>query len=164
VIRPATPADAEGIARVHVRTWQQAYAHVFPADELEAISLERRIDYWRPVLAGSTGVLVTEVGGEVAGFASVGSCRDADGEGVGELFAIYVDPAHWGTGIGRDLGIAADDALRGLGFDEATLWVLEDNPRARRFYEAGGWRLDGGRRTGTHLGVETVEVRYRKAL
>jgi GNAT superfamily N-acetyltransferase len=164
VIRPATPADAEGIARVHVRTWQGAYGHVFHAEALASISLERRIDYWRPVLARSTGVFVADVNGEVAGFASVGSCRDPDGEGVGELFAIYVDPAQWDAGIGRELGIAADDALRGLGFDEATLWVLDDNPRARRFYEAGGWHLDGATRTGTHLGVETVEVRYRKAL
>jgi ribosomal protein S18 acetylase RimI-like enzyme len=164
VVRPATPADAEGIARVHVRTWQGAYAHVFPAKELASVSIDRRTDYWRTALADSTTVLVAEVDGEVAGFADVGSSHDADGHGVGELRAIYVEPAHWDAGIGRELGVAADESLRALGFDEATLWVLEDNPRARRFYEAGGWRLDGASRTGTHLGVETREVRYRKAL
>jgi ribosomal protein S18 acetylase RimI-like enzyme len=164
VVRPATPGDAEAIARVHVRTWQGAYRHVFPAGELASISVEGREGYWRRVLADSTGVLVSEVDGEVAGFASVGSSRDADGEGVGELFAIYVEPAHWDAGVGRELAFAADESLRALGFDEATLWVLEDNPRARRFYESGGWRLDGATRTGTHLGLETREVRYRKAL
>lgn len=164
MVRPATPADAEGIARVHVRTWQGAYAHVFPAKKLASISIERRAEFWRTALADSTTVLVAEVDGEVAGFAAVGSSNDADGDGVGELLAIYVEPAHWDAGIGRGLGVAADESLRALGFHEATLWVLEDNPRARRFYEAGGWRLDGATRTGTHLGVETREVRYRKAL
>jgi ribosomal protein S18 acetylase RimI-like enzyme len=164
MVRQATAADADAIARVHVRTWQEAYAHVFPAEELASISLERRAEYWRTVVAHSTTVLVAEVDGDVVGFASVGSSRDADSEGLGELFAIYVDPAHWDAGIGRELGVAADESLRKLGFDEATLWVLEDNPRARRFYEAGGWHLDGARRVGTHLGVETSEVRYRRDL
>jgi GNAT superfamily N-acetyltransferase len=164
VVRPATPADAEGIARVHVGAWQFAYAHVFPAEELASISLERRTELARRMLADQTPILVAELDGEIVGFAGVGPSRDADGEGVGELLSLYVDPAHWDAGIGRELGIAADESLRALGFDEATLWVLEDNPRARRFYEAGGWRLDGASRTGTHLGVETREVRYRKAL
>jgi ribosomal protein S18 acetylase RimI-like enzyme len=164
VVRPATPADADAIARIHVRGWQVAYAHVFPLEELELLSIDRRAAAWRTTLEGSTSVLVAEVDGEVAGFADVGASRDADGEAVGELLAIYVDPAHWGSGVGRELAVAADESLRALGFDEATLWVLDDNPRARRFYEAGGWRRDGAARTGTHLGVETREVRYRKAL
>ena len=53
------------------------------------------------------------------------------------------------------------ELLRERGYEEAVLWVLDDNPRARRFYEAGGWRLDGARRRGEHLGVRTEEVRYR---
>jgi GNAT superfamily N-acetyltransferase len=164
VVRPATLADAEAIARVHVRTWQGAYGHVFPAHRLASISLERRAELWRSALPGAPAALVAEVDDEVVAFASVGPSNDADGDGVGELYAIYVEPEHWDTGVGRELAAAADDALRALGFGEATLWVLEDNPRARRFYEAGGWRVDGTTRTGTHLGVETTEVRYRKAL
>jgi GNAT superfamily N-acetyltransferase len=164
VVRPATPADADAIARVHLRTWQGAYAHVFPPETLASISHERRAEHWRRILPTAPATLVAEVDGEVVGFASAGPSVDADGEGVGELYALYVEPAHWDAGIGRELGVAADDALRALGFDEATLWVLEDNPRARRFYEAGGWRVDGTTRTGRHLGVETPEVRYRKDL
>ena len=29
------------------------------------------------------------------------------------------------------------------GFERAVLWVLRDNPRARRFYERAGWTLTG---------------------
>ena len=40
------------------------------------------------------------------------------------------------------------------------LWVLADNPRARRFYEREGWRFDG-RRTDTVRGFEVEEALYR---
>ena len=59
---------------------------------------------------------------------------------------------------------AVVESLGGDGFRTATLWVLEDNPRARRFYEREGWQLDGGRREGRHLDAPTLEVRYRITL
>jgi ribosomal protein S18 acetylase RimI-like enzyme len=165
MIRRATPDDAEAIARVHIRTWQGAYAHVFPPEALAGISAEARARAWRANLGGTFGATyVAERNGEVVGFASGGPSHDADCEGLGELYAIYVDPEHWDSGAGRQLAVQVEDALRGEGFAAATLWVLDDNPRARRFYESGGWRLDGATRTGTHLGVETHEVRYRKNL
>jgi RimJ/RimL family protein N-acetyltransferase len=55
-------------------------------------------------------------------------------------------------------------ALRRRGFTTATLWVLEDNPRARRFYEREGWVLDGEQREEEFLGVAISEVRYRITL
>jgi hypothetical protein len=55
-------------------------------------------------------------------------------------------------------------ALRAAGFVTAHLWVLEDNPRARHFYERGGWMLDDGRREEEFLGVPITEVRYRITL
>jgi RimJ/RimL family protein N-acetyltransferase len=56
---------------------------------------------------------------------------------------------------------AALGALRASGFATASLWVLEDNPRARRFYEREGWRHDGAKREEEFLGVPISEVRYR---
>ena len=53
------------------------------------------------------------------------------------------------------------DAMRAAGHRDAILWVLDDNPRARRFYEREGWTLDGGRKEQDHLGVRVAEVRYR---
>ena len=42
--------------------------------------------------------------------------------------------------------------------------MLEDNPRARRFYEREGWVLDGERKGDEFLGVAVTEVRYRRLL
>jgi L-amino acid N-acyltransferase YncA len=53
--------------------------------------------------------------------------------------------------------------LRASGFREAILWVLEDNPRTRRFYELAGWREDGGFQEEERLGTLVREVRYRIA-
>lgn len=157
LIRAGTPGDAEAVARVHVRTWQAAYAHVLPSERLAELSVERRAAQWR-----EWPPLVAEVDGTVVGFVSVGPSRDSDASG--ELFAIYVDPDHWGTGAGRDLITAGERCLRELGHVDAILWVLEDNPRARRFYERAGWHHDGTRRPIEIFGTEVTEVRYRKHL
>jgi hypothetical protein len=42
--------------------------------------------------------------------------------------------------------------------------VLAGNVRARRFYEAGGWRTDGTERADRVFGVAVIEARYRKTL
>jgi hypothetical protein len=58
------------------------------------------------------------------------------------------------------------------GYREAILWVLAGNERARRFYEAAGWTLDGAQKT-EHIGgagaaagagTTVTEVRYRRTL
>ncbi len=159
LVRPARREDAAALADVHVRTWQVAYQHVFGADRLAGIG-DRRRRQWEESLANpqpNSQVLVSEQDERVTGFAAVGDSRDEPGKG--ELYAIYVVPEAWVTGVGAALMARALEALRG--YSSATLWVLEDNPRARRFYEREGWILDGGRRDEEFLGVTVPEVRYR---
>lgn len=161
LVRAAVPEDAERIANVIVRAWQKAYAHVFPAERLTRLDAARRATFWRDRIAAGDTLLVTDDG---TGFVSFGPSRDPDGEGVGEVYAIYVDPGHWDTGRGRELMEAAVAALQEAGFEEATLWVLEDNPRARRFYERAGWRTDGEAKEDEFLQTRVREVRYRISL
>jgi ribosomal protein S18 acetylase RimI-like enzyme len=105
---------------------------------------------------------VAEDEGSIVAFASCGDSRDAPGEG--ELFAIYALPEAWGSGAGSALMDAVLRALRRSGFATAHLWVLEDNPRARRFYEREGWTDDGERREEEFLGAPITEARYRITL
>jgi GNAT superfamily N-acetyltransferase len=161
-IRPAASNDSETIEAVRVRGWQVAYRHVFPAAELDALPVDgtrwrARID--KPPPGWATFVAVED--GAVVGFSCVGPSRDE--HGLGELYAIYVHPAAWSTGAGRALLERAEEQLRGE-YEVATLWVLEDNPRARRFYEAAGWTADGAQKAEDRLGVRAPEVRYRKEL
>lgn len=170
-VRAARPEDAGAIARIHIRTWQVAYAHVFPAEGLDQLSdgLDRRIGFWRGIIESPpprSRTLVADVDDVVVGFASVGPTRedDLDPENAGELYAIYVSPEAWGKGAGQALMAELLASLRDEGFREAMLWVLEDNPRTRRFYEQAGWRTDGVVRSETFLETQVREVRYRIAL
>jgi GNAT superfamily N-acetyltransferase len=161
VIRKATAGDAAGIARVQERSWQAAYRHVFPAEELDRggfIHADRWTDRLVRAPAGWC-TFVVERDGEIVGFSSVGPSRDESG--IGELYAIYVDPDQWSTGAGRALIEHAELELR-TEYSEVTLWVLEDNPRARQFYERAGWAVDGARKAEARWGVRAPEVRYRK--
>ena len=159
LVRPARREDAAAIADVHVRTWQAAYEHVFGAERLAEIGDGRRAQWERWLADPPPGwqVFVAEDSERVWGFVSVGESRDEPGKG--ELFAIYVLPEAWGSGAGSGLMASALEELRG--YSSAMLWVLEDNPRARRFYEREGWLLDGGSRDEEMLGVMVAEVRYR---
>jgi ribosomal protein S18 acetylase RimI-like enzyme len=157
VIRPATPDDAEAVARVHVETWRAAYAHALPAEGLASLSVTQRAEMHR-----RSPPVVAEVDGEIVGFVAVGPGTDPGTDG--ELYAIYVLPDHWGSGVGRALMQAGEERLRELGHQHAILWVLEDNPRARRFYEAAGWTLDGTRRPIEIFGQPVPEIRYEKSL
>lgn len=157
-VRPARPEDAAA----HVRTWQAAYEHVFGAERLAALDTPERRGRWQRRLTDGERVWVAEADdGRVVGFAWIGDSRDD--EDKGELYAIYVLPETWGSGAGSALMAAALAALR-ASYATAILWVLEDNPRARRFYEREGWRLDGARKTGELLGLAVPEVRYRITL
>jgi GNAT superfamily N-acetyltransferase len=81
---------------------------------------------------------------------------------VGELYALYADPAWWSAGAGRALMAAALGGLRDAGFPCAVLWTLTANARARRFYEKAGFAPDGAVNILAGLGgVE--EVRYARA-
>lgn len=161
-VRLGTAADALAIETIRVRGWQVAYRHVLPANELDAMPVDA--SRWRSRLEkppAGWSTFVVEDGGSVVGFASVGPSRDE--HGIGELYAIYVHPEAWSTGAGRALIERAEQQLA-RAYRQATLWVLEDNPRARSFYERAGWHADGARKAEVRWGVHAAEVRYRKVL
>ncbi len=161
-VRFAETADCRAIAEVHVRTWQAAYQHAFPLEVLEALSVDEREAQWRQRIDdGAAVVWVAQMRGRVIGFVSVGPSRTE--ECAGELYAIYVLPEAWGSGAAHELMRAAKAWFASEGCSTAMLWVLADNPRARRFYEREGWSADG-MRIEVMRGVEIEEALYRVAI
>jgi GNAT superfamily N-acetyltransferase len=165
-VREATAADADAIGRIHVETWRGAYRGLLPDDVLAALAVDERQRMWREILSRErphgSATFVAHGQGELVGFASVGAAR-GEADGVGELYAIYVHPTSWSTGVGRALIRHAETSLRGSGFREAMLWVLEGNERGERFYRAAGWEQNG-RKVDELQGAEVVELRYCKVL
>ena len=167
-IRAAVPDDAEEVERLRVAGWQAAYRGILPDDYLNRMRVDggrRRRWMTEQATAEPPSVRVESVavqGGAIVGWVAGGRCRDADrpGPGQGEIYAIYVLPEWWGRGVGRLLMAHAVRVLSEAGYRDITLWVLEANQQARRFYQAAGFRPDGSRQL-LDPGGPVYEVRYR---
>jgi len=139
-IRRAEPEDAVAIASVHDRAWRGAYAGIIPHRALNAMVGRRGPRWWANAIRRSTTVLLLEVGGELAGYATLGRNRAKDLEQAGEIYELYLSPEYQGIGFGHRLFQAAREMLEAHGFAGLVVWVLEDNDPARQFYERIGGR------------------------
>lgn len=84
--------------------------------------------------------MVAVVADHVVGFAwTAPSCDKPRVRGL-ELVGLYLLAAHHGAGLGQAL---LDSAI---GDQPASLWMAEDNPRARAFYVRNGFTPDGARK------------------
>lgn len=147
--------DAPVLAKVHVEGWRVAYGHLLVDHErwFGSAALERRTQQWTEWLTPDSaayrrGTLRAgyEDSGIPVGFATSGPTRDEDGPRALEQASLYIDQAWYGTGLGRALAEAV------IGREPASVWVTEDNPRARRFYEKLGFVTDGTSKVEEHLG------------
>ena len=158
-IAGATVESAFGIAEVHVRSWQAAYAGIVDAEFLKRMSVEDRARRWRDMIQrAESQTLVAHRGDEVVGFVSFGRCRDEGSSASdGEIWALYAPPEVWGQGIGRSLLSQAVQELHAPGRNEISLWVLSQNRRGVTFYEAFGFRRVQGSEKLFELGGHQVE-------
>jgi GNAT superfamily N-acetyltransferase len=133
-LRPAGPGDEESLLAVQRASSLAALAHVFPP-ERHPFPHEAIRDRWRLQLRRAEATtLLAEVDGRAAGLVSFSP---------GWLESLFVLPEHWGTGLAARLH---DEAVAALD-RPCHLWVLEENHRARRFYDSRGWQPDGERRS-----------------
>lgn len=138
IVRTATVDDAQGIANVHMTAWRETYTRLVEPGELDALSVDRRAERWRQLIApGDISVWVAEFESVIVGFASAGTGGHDDRPRPLELQSIYVLADHYGSGTGQALLDAA------LGDAPAFLFVAADNPRATRFYARNGFVFDG---------------------
>ena len=162
-IEPALPTDARRVAQIHVHAWQAAYVGIVPDDYLASLSVDKRETMWRQAIdKGGPELLVARVDRDTAGWVSFDASRDKNAaQGSGEIWALYVDPTRWSSGVGRTLLQRASERLAERGFGSVSLWVLAANARAIRFYERAGFTLDAGSAHMFELGGRSVqEVRY----
>jgi RimJ/RimL family protein N-acetyltransferase/8-oxo-dGTP pyrophosphatase MutT (NUDIX family) len=166
VVRPATFEDAAQIAGVHIRSWQQAYRGLMNQaylDGLDQTLLQRQAHWEQSITEHDSQVQVASLADALIGWISFGRSRDhdADPQRVGEVMAVYALAEHWGSGVGRRLWLAALAWLANQGYEKVTLWVLVENVRAIRFYQAAGLAEEPEtRRTLERGGMKLQEVRY----
>jgi GNAT superfamily N-acetyltransferase len=167
VLRDAGMQDIPAIVAVQAASWRSAYRGIVDDSFLDAIPLAQWVESWRAhFFAGDTRAFVAEDEGRIVGFASVGRPDSSEGfdPSVAELYTIYMNAGHHGRGIGQLLMAAALDHLRSEGYTDVILWVLEQNHRARVFYERGGWAHDGASAADCWGARSVPRVRYRRTL
>lgn len=162
-IRAGVPADAEALARLLVEGFEGYRGFAAPGwdpprtVEEEAEHLRGRLDE-PDVWCG-----VAEEGGEVAGYVAFLPAahhrRGSDDPGLAHVFAVFVRPPHWGTGLASRLLADAVAAAAERGFRRMRLFTPARQARARRFYEREGWEPVGAPFDEPKLGLELVEYR-----
>jgi len=138
--RRAEPSDAKAIAAVHDAAWLNAYAGIVPHAALNRMVRRRGERWWAEAIHRSTLVLVIEVGGVIAGYATIGRNRVSTLPFEGEVYELYLKPEYQGIGLGERLFLAARGELKRRGLKGAVVWVLADNQPAIGFYENAGGR------------------------
>lgn len=166
LLRDANRNDIQGIAEVHVSSWQTTYVGQVPQPYLDGLSVSKRAVAWGEELTmPSHRLIVAEENERIKGFVSFGPSRDTDVDSsVGEIYAIYLLETVKGQGHGRALWNVAFKALKANLYKHVTLWVLDTNTVARGFYEHVGLVLDGATKSAVIGGQEVVELRYRMSI
>lgn len=143
IIRNPHAHEAEVLADLHLTAWEETYSGQFPPSEWGEEARRARIQMWTAICTAprpGDRFAVAERGGKVVGIAASGISREDSAPVEPELWLIYLLASEQGSGAGQSLL----DAV--VGSDAASLWVLEDNPRARAFYSRNGFRFDGTRK------------------
>lgn len=170
-VRPAVLDDATAIARVQTLGWQHGYAGLLPDGFLAGIDLAASERRWRSQLVNvdriTSEFVAVAADGTVLGMMVVGPSTDPDAVergSPGHVYALYVLAERWGAGLGHALHEQGMHSLSEAGHTEATLWVLEGNLRALRFYGRHGWVDDHMSKTDEQPGATLVEHRLRRPL
>ena len=137
-IRYITESDnRDAISMIYEESWKYAYRGIVPQEFLDDLPESRWVEK-----IGTPGWynMVCIENGEYIGTSSFGRSRFEEYPDSGEVITIYLLPEYMGKGYGSKLMDAVMNELRKQGYKEVFLWVLEDNIRARRFYENFGFR------------------------
>jgi ribosomal protein S18 acetylase RimI-like enzyme len=147
---------------VHTTSWQQAYQGIVPQIFLDQLTPEARTAFFKKAIPISKHEFyIAYLNGKPVGMMSIGKSRDKDASGdAAEISAIYCIVDVWGKGYGRKLMNYAIKRLKDQSFRTITLWVFEENQRARAFYEKYGYSFDGTKEQSDIGGKLLNEMRY----
>jgi ribosomal protein S18 acetylase RimI-like enzyme len=142
-IRRAVSGDENGIAKVHVKSWQSTYKGIMKDDILNNLSVERREKSWKEEIDANKIIYVAlNNEGQIIGFISGGRSRSTEYSYDGELYAIYILAEYLRQGIGKKLISQLANELIAIGYQSMIVWVLRDNPAINAYKELGAISFD----------------------
>ena len=158
-IKLATPDDAKYCADIHAKSWLFAYSDIVP-NEIIIEHNARWLMIWNKILANNKeSHYVVTLDDVVIGFLTIAVSRDKDlKESFFEIIGLYLAPEYIDAGYGKQTMDWIKNEIKSRGYNKISLWVLEENNRARRFYEKAGFESDGESKPSGL--ADTQEVRY----
>ena len=158
-IRLATLDDAKYCADIHAESWLFAYSDIVSKEIIDNYNAKWPF-IWNKMLTNNKDshyvILVNDV---IIGFLTISIPRDNDlEETYYEIVGLYLSPKYIGLGLGKQSMDWMKKEISSRGYYNISLWVLEENCRARRFYEKAGFKPDvKTKKSGL---ADTLEVRY----
>lgn len=165
-IRYAQKDDAGTIALINSKSFQQAFQGIIPDDFLkEKFSYEKLKERLNNELNEGTATSCIMYKDDIpVGMLTFAKDdhKERDSSEI-DIWRIYLLPEYWGQNLGIELIHWSTAALNGKGYKKVALWVVEENVRARKFYEKVGFIHEGEIRI-INPGREITEYRYIKNL
>ena len=157
-IRYIVPEDNRlEISRIYEDSWKYAYKDIAPQAYLDSLpkgAWASRLD------TPGRQTLVCLENSSYVGTSSFGGSRFDEYLNWGEVISLYLRPEYIGKGYGKRLLEAVLLELKNQGFAQIFLWVLEENTRAKGFYEHCGFKITEDFLETTIGGKMLREVRF----
>ncbi len=167
-VRPATQREAKALAEIQAAASQAAFKAQFPGEPMpEFDSLKKSQSFWREAIEfGDPQVLVAVADGELVGFVGFDRSRDPKTPAtMGEIWALFARPSHWGKGVGLALWDGAREALIEEGCTKVTAWVPLGYERALRFFDMAGYKREMTSIKTVLIGLTRIEeLRFKRDL
>ena len=160
--RSATNNDAEAIARLHAKSWQDNYRGILSNEYLDKKVVEERLEVWKKRfedIASNQFCLLAEDDGILCGLACTYFHDDP-------LWGALLDNLHvlkaWKRrGLGAEMmALTAKEMIRLELNQPLYLWVFEENHAARKFYDRMGGVITEKKETESPGGGEAMILRY----
>lgn len=158
-IRLATLDDSKYCAEIHAESWNFAYSNIVPKEIIDEHNVRWPM-IWNKMLANNIDShYVITLDDNIIGFFTIAIARDEDlKNSFYELVGLYLNPEYVGKGYGKQAMDWIKKEIKSRGYDNISLWVLEENNRARGFYEKSGFMADSKIKPSGLS--DTKEVRY----
>ncbi|MDG2028667.1 MAG: GNAT family N-acetyltransferase [Acidimicrobiales bacterium] len=156
-LRHATGADAEAIREIYNREVTET-TNTF---DIEPRSLAEQ-KAWIAEREGALGVLVAEIDGAVAGFASLSEFRPRPAYRTTVESSVYVAESARGAGVGRELMVGLVDVATKRGFHTIVANIAGGHEASIALHHAAGFEIVGtqrevGRKMGAWLDLVVMQ-------
>ncbi|MFA5575692.1 MAG: GNAT family N-acetyltransferase [Tissierellaceae bacterium] len=163
-VRAARKEDAGHLADIIVKSWKSAYSELIPEDEITRyLDKDRRKVQFEKFIEDGEIVLIGIFNEVPCGLVFANKDNDEGLESCGSIYSIYLLEETWGKGISAKLMEQTVELLKKQGCKKISLWVYEENLRARKFYEKHGFTFDGSKKY-SRFSNKPLELRYIKCL